>query len=66
MVPQKPKSKPTIEQALLEWRVIFAGVLETINDAENVDKGTVSETAVEVSAQVAAEIWKGVEHGNDA
>jgi len=68
MIPKKPKSKPSIDQALMEWRVIFAGVLQTINDEQEIDAemGERSDTAIEVAAQVAAEIWKGVDHGDDA
>lgn len=66
MIPKKPRSKPSIDQALMEWRVIFAGVLDTINDAEKNESNIVNETAVETAASVAAEIWKGVDHGDDA
>lgn len=66
MIPKKPRSKPSIDQALMEWRVIFAGVLDTINDAEKNEPNVVNETAVETAAKVAAEIWKGVDHGDDA
>lgn len=68
MIPKKPKSKPSIDQALMEWRVIYAGVLQTINDSQQIDQdmGERSDTAIEVAAQVAAEIWKGVDHGDDA
>jgi hypothetical protein len=68
MLPKKAKSKPSIDQALMEWRVVFAGVLQTIYDSQEVDSeyGERNNTAVEVAAQVAAEIWKGVDHGDDA
>jgi len=68
MVPKKAKSKPTIEQALMEWRVIYAGVIETLNDELEIDleMGDRSDTAIETAARVAAEIWKGVDHGDNA
>lgn len=68
MIPKKTKSKPSIDQALMEWRVIFAGVLQTLNDAQEIDPemGERSDTTIEIAGQVAAEIWKGVDHGDDA
>lgn len=69
MIPKKPKSKPSIESALLEWNVIFSRVLDSIHEAQQVGherSESYSETAVEVAAGVAAEIWKGVDHGDDA
>lgn len=68
MIPKKPRSKPSIDQALMEWRVIYAGVLQTIYDSQEIDEsvGERNDTAIEVAARVAAEIWKGVDHGDDA
>ena len=68
MIPKKPRSKPSVDQALMEWRVIYAGVLQTIYDSQEIDEsvGERNDTAIEVAARVAAEIWKGVDHGDDA
>jgi hypothetical protein len=68
MVPKKPKSKPSIEQALMEWRVIYAGVLQTLYESQEIDSeaGERSDTSIEVAGQIAAELWKGVDHGDDA
>lgn len=69
MVPKKPRTKPSIDEALLEWNVIFGRVLQSIHDFQQIGHDlddAYSETAVEVAAGVAAEIWKGVDHGNDA
>ncbi len=66
MIPRKTRIKPSIDQAVMEWRVIFVQILNTIDDAQRNDQGSVNETAVETAALVAAEIWKGVDHGDNA
>lgn len=68
MIPKKPKTKPSIDQALMEWRIIYAAVLQTFYDSQEIDSeaGGRNDTAIEVAGQVAAELWKGVDHGDDA
>jgi hypothetical protein len=62
MVPKKSKSKPSIDQAIMEWMVIFNRVLDTMIDIGAMQ----SDLVISSAAKVSAEIWKGVDHGYDA
>ena len=70
MVPKRSKSKPSIDQAMMEWGVIVARVLDMIESSGSnpgvvqLDKGKFE--YLNTAAIVAAEIWKGVDHGDDA
>ena len=73
MVPKKPSKKPTAQEAIMQWRSIYAVIVNDIFEKQTESWGLVdrelaspSENTCEVAAAVAAEIWKGVDHGNDA
>jgi hypothetical protein len=73
MVPKKPSKKPTAQEAIMQWRVIYEIIVGDIFDKQTESWGprekmlaSPSEATCEVAAAVAAEIWKGVDHGNDA
>jgi hypothetical protein len=73
MVPKKPSRKPTAQEAIMQWRSIYAVIVNDIFEKQTeswsfVDRelASPSENTCEVAAAVAAEIWKGVDHGNDA
>ena len=73
MVPKKPSKKPTAQEAIMQWRVIYGIIVNDIFEKQtenwsSSDKALAnpSEATCEVAAAVAAEIWKGVDHGNDA
>ena len=73
MVPKKPSKKPTAQEAIMQWRVIYAVIVNDIFEKQT-ETWSVTEKALaspsqdtcDAAALVAAEIWKGVDHGNDA